>query len=212
MSTVDRRNAVDRKRSDKLKALRDAGQTRNAASVAKFFRKTKAYTHLTLDQRKQVAAEVATLVGSWPDAVLFGEVADKRVVAGVEEQAYEQVLTRYEAFLARQNATGIVAYDANDTVVERFTALMERFQIVGGAWRRFNHITAHPFFVASHTSDMIQIADVISYGLRRYYENGETDLINAMFNRFDRLGLRLVGLRHARGHTACVCLICSEPR
>lgn len=205
---------VNRKRAASLAALTATGDRRRIRQLKVLHRKTRPYAHLTLDERVAVAQNIASLVGSWDDAVLFGEVADKsiRTPFTPDEAAYEQVLTRYEAFLGRARQSGIVAYDMNESVVDRYTVLMARFQEVGGIWRRFTQIEGHPFFVASHMSDMIQVCDVVAYGLRRYCERGETDLLQRFLPRFDRVPGRLVGLRHYRGGRRCRCLICREPR
>lgn len=209
-----RHDQVSRIRAANLAAVRATRDKRGATQLGRFYRKTKPYIHLTLAEREAVAQELADLVGSWPDVVLFGEVADKTIRTPFvpEESAYEQVLTRFEAFLLRQQVPGIVAYDQNESVVDRFTTLMARFQGQGGLWRRFQQVSGHPFFVASHMSDMIQVADVVAYGLRRYCERQETDLLNRFWARFDRIPPRLVGLRHYRGGRRCNCLICREPR
>ena len=103
-----------------------------------------------------------------------------------------------------------MAYD--ETVAERVTSMTARLQEVGGLWRRLERVACHPFFVASHLSDLIQAADVVSYALRRCCENGEEDLLGRCFGRFDRIPGRLVGLRHYRGSRRCGCMICKEPR
>jgi hypothetical protein len=214
LSADARRARVARLRAAKVKALAAKGSSREAGRLRRFHTKTAAYAHLTLPQRFEVARAVADAVGAWSDAVLFGEVADKTVASpfAPDESAYEQVLTRFEAFLMRTSSQGVVAYDQNDAVAERFTSLMARFQEDGGVWRRLRHVAGHPFFVASHMSDLIQVADVVSYGMRRYCERGERDLLDRYFGRFDRIGPRLVGLRHYRGGRRCPCLICVQPR
>lgn len=214
LATAQRRDGVNRLRAATLASLRAAGQGHKATRLAADHRKSRPYIHLTLVERQAAVREIATLIGSWGDLVLFGEVVDKSVSQPftADESAFEQVLTRFEAFLLRRHSPGIVAYDANETIVERYTHLMDLFQRTGGIWRRFVQITAHPFFVGSDTSDMIQVADVVAYGLRRYCENGEWGLLQSYFSRFDRRGNRLVGLRHYRGGRHCACMICREPR
>ena len=214
-----RRLEVEKVRRAVLAAIKAAGRKPSKA-LRKKHRATAPYIHLTLPERQQLVADIADLVAGWDDAVLFGEVADKRVpqlkVDGSayeqDEAAYEQVVTRFEAWLARSEAEGVVAYDLNEAIVERFISLTARFQDVGGMWRRLDHIAGHPFFVGSHTSEMIQIADVIAYALRRCAEKGEDALLERLLPRFDWLDGDLVGLRHFRGAQVCACLICRQPR
>ena len=207
---ADRRKGVEIIRRSKLRAMPDRVRKKQAA----VFRKTAPYLHLTLRERNELAAAVCDLAASWTDAVLFGEVADKsiRQPFKADESAYEQVVTRFDAWLQRVGGEGVVAYDHSDSVIQRFLDLTARFQEVGGMWRRVRYVAGHPFFVDSKTSDMVQVADIISYGLRRYAEKRELDLFARYFHRFDRKGKQLVGLRHYRGSKRCRCLICLEPR
>lgn len=205
-----RRKGVEIVRRAKLRAMPERVRRTQAAT----YRKTAPYVHLTSRERSELAAAVCDLAASWTDAVLFGEVADKsvRTPFKADESAYEQVITRFDAWLQRVHGEGVVAYDHSDSVIQRFLDLTERFQEVGGVWRRVRFIPGHPFFVDSKTSDMVQIADVIAYGLRRYAEKRELDLFVRYFDNFDRKGKQLVGLRHYRGGRRCTCMICREPR
>lgn len=54
---------------------------------------------------------------------------------------------------------------------------------------------------------MVQIADLCSYFIRRYLENGETGLFNLIFKRADRKNGIVVGIRHFNEST-CNCTIC----
>lgn len=55
---------------------------------------------------------------------------------------------------------------------------------------------------------MIQLADLCSYSIRRYCENGEIDLLNRISPRFDRKHGNIVGVRHFSVST-CSCVLCS---
>ena len=44
---------------------------------------------------------------------------------------------------------------------------------------------------------MVQVADLVAYATRRFFDNGETDLFDRFYSRYDRTpGGLLVGLRH----------------
>ena len=96
LSRQVRHDQVSRIRAANLAAIRTTGDNRRAHQLDRFYRKTRPYIHLTLAEREAVARQLADLVGSWPDAVLFGEVADKTIRTPFvpDESAYEQVLTR----------------------------------------------------------------------------------------------------------------------
>lgn len=214
MGWQQRRDAVLRERARILQAIEASGRHKVAQEKAAFYRKTKAYVHLNHEERRAALREVASLLGSWSDATLFGEVARKNRMIGTAlvDETYQQLASRFEAFLSRCQAEGIVACDQNESAALRLTQLTDEWQRVGGRWRQLRHVAGHPFFVASHESDLVQMADLVAYSLRRYCEREETDLLQRFFGRFDRLGQRLVGLRHYRGNQPCDCMICAEPR
>jgi hypothetical protein len=58
---------------------------------------------------------------------------------------------------------------------------------------------------------MVQIADLCSYALRRFVENGETDLFKKVFTRADSVKGKTVSIRHFAGYT-CQCAICVSHR
>lgn len=203
--------AVLAERARTIRAMEAA--RRDVREIRTFHRKSAAYIHLTLNERHGLALQLAEMVAAWPTVTLFGELIKKqRATFAVDEEAFEQVVTRFQAFLERKGGVGVVAYDLNESQVARMTAGMAGFQRKGGAWRRMDRILGHPFFVGSHTSSLIQAADIVAYALRRYAERQERTLFDALFPRFDRIGRRLVGLRHYRGGGKCSCLICAQPR
>lgn len=55
---------------------------------------------------------------------------------------------------------------------------------------------------------MVQLADLCAYALRRYLENGETELFDLIFQRADRIGDVVVGVRHFTAEN-CPCRICA---
>ena len=54
---------------------------------------------------------------------------------------------------------------------------------------------------------MVQIADLCAYSLRRYLENGETQLFNLIYKRADKKDDVVVGVRHF-SKKSCTCEIC----
>jgi hypothetical protein len=217
LSRADRRTQV---RADHKKAVALAlasGQIKKAAKLKREFLRYEPYIHLTRDERFDFLRAAADLLGSWTDVTLFGESVDKTAAlrqpfrTPPDEAAFEQVVTRYEPWLARQNRLGFVVYDRNETVSNRLVALVERFRKRGTLWRSIHHLVEQPFFVESHLTPMIQLADLASYAVRRYCEKSETDLFDRVYPRFHRQGDRVVGLRHFTGRgLACSCRICLE--
>ena len=54
-----------------------------------------------------------------------------------------------------------------------------------------------------HLTSMVQMADLCAYATRRFFENGELDLFDRIFGRFDQARGRMVGIRHYVGGKAC---------
>ena len=56
---------------------------------------------------------------------------------------------------------------------------------------------------------MIQLADLGALALRRYFENGETDLLDRIKPRFDTRHGKIVGVRHFT-RPDCPCILCQQ--
>jgi len=86
---------------------------------------------------------------------------------------------------------------------------MMHFYKMGTLWTKIENIIETPLFVDSQLTSMVQAADICSYALRRYLENGEEFLFNLIFERADRRWIQVVGVRHFTD-TTCKCKICNS--
>ncbi len=218
-----RRIAVERARNAYLLSLQKSHQNKTYKQAKKNYRHTADYTHLTLTERTNLLRDVANCVSGWGFARLFAECIDKlhfdssKTARTVGEQALEQIVSRFEQYLKHtdppqgQRNFGLLVHDNNQTVAHKHTALMRHFHAQGTLWTSVERIIETPLFVDSALTSMVQIADLCSYALRRYLENGETDLFNPLFARADRVGNRVVGVRHFTV-ASCSCEICQAHR
>jgi hypothetical protein len=187
--------------------------------VRKTYRETESYIHLTYQERNDLATEIAQCVAGWGFARLFAECIDKvyfdpqRTGKDVDTQCFEQIVSRFEEYLCTiekgiaGKCYGLLIHDNNETIAKKHTQLMKEFHKRGTLWTKVTHIIETPLFVNSQLTSMIQIADVCSYSLRRYLENGEEGLFNLIFQRADRKKGLVVGVRHyTKRH--CQCAIC----
>lgn len=185
----------------------------------KIYKKTDPYVHLTHDERKSLIIKFSKIIGSWGYARLFAECVDKihfdpnRTTQSVEEQAFEQVVSRFERYLQNISTTkkrlmGMLIHDNNETLSTRLTNLMMLFHKKGTLWTRIKNIIETPLFVDSRLTSMVQAADLCSYALRRYLENNEDYLFKNLFKIADRKGNRVVGVRHFSTEE-CKCEICT---
>lgn len=218
-----RRYEVQKSRHLHLLNLQKKNNRKSYQQTKKNYQKTEPYVHLTLRQRQNFISDIANCVSDWGFARLFAECVDKlhfdpqRSPRTVDEQAFEQVVSRFEQFLqAVENPEtgrnyGLLIHDNNPTVAAKHTALMKHFRSYGTLWTRIQRIIETPLFVDSELTGLVQVADLCSYSLRRYSENNDTDLFVKIFERADRRNNVVVGVRHFTGPD-CKCRICTGHR
>lgn len=223
LSHSRRRAEVTRARTTHLLQLQKSGNRRAYRQTKKNYAQTNAYIHLTLQERQRFVEEAADCISKWGFARLFAECVDKthfdplRTRASVDEQAFEQLISRFERFLQNISAPngqgnyGLIVHDNNETVARKHTRLMRDFHQKGTLWIDIRRIIETPLFVDSRLTSMIQIADLCSYALRRFLENGETALFEKVYARADRNAGRVVGVRHFTS-SECQCSICDSHR
>lgn len=216
---ADRRFEVQKLRNSKLLDLQKKNNHKQYKQTKKNFIQTKAYIHLTLQERQSLIKEIAQTVSGWNFVRLFAECIDKVFFnpslsqLSVDEQAFEQVISRFEHYLEivsrnfNAKQFGLIAHDNNATVAKRHTNLMKKFHKTGTLWTNIRNIIETPFFVDSELTSMIQIADICSYALRRYIENDEDELLKLIHQCGDRKDGRCVGVRHF-SESSCSCEIC----
>ncbi len=210
-----------------VKAIRDAylikiGATKGikaTKTIRKDYEKSAAYTHLTMTERIELLKQLGDAVASWPDCRLFAECIDKRAFNGVEprtppvEEAFTQVVSRFHRFLEAQDPPehGLIVQDHNETNAARLTQLMRKFHADGTRWtEQIRLIVETPLFVDSQLTSIVQLADLCAYAIRRFCENGETDLFNRLLPVFHAHSGRLVGIRHYTGGNGCRCIVCQR--
>lgn len=220
-----RRYEAAKIRNAELLRLQGAGSQKRAQyrQTKKNYKKTDSYIHLSHAERKAFILELAQCVSNWGFARLFAECIDKvhfdpvRAARSVDEQAFEQVVSRFQQFLqitgghGLEKNFGLLIHDNNETVARKHTRLMRSFHRKGTLWTNVDNIIETPLFVDSELTGMVQIADLCGYALRRYLENGEEDLFDLVFQRADRRGPVVVGVRHF-SDSACCCKICCAHR
>lgn len=225
LSDAERRASVAQFRQRELLRLQRSGNSRQYRQTRKNYRHTEAYVHLTQAERLDFLRAIADTVSSWNHARLFAECVDKahHVGAGVplsvDEQAFEQIVSRFELFLENtrnrnsgEHNHGLLIHDNNATTAHRHTLLMQRFHQRGTFWTRVANIIETPLFVDSSLTSMVQLADLCGFALRRYVENGEAELFERIFRIADRNSRGIVvGVRHFTS-MQCRCRICAAHR
>ena len=210
-----RRSEVSKCRRAELFRLQKENQ-RGFKQTRKNYRKTEANVHLTKCKRRQAVSDIAKLISEWGVVRLFAECIDKvhfdPTIANttVHEQAFEQVVSRFEHYLRNsQSDYGLLIHDNNETVAKKHTELMRTFLRKGTLWTQIEHIIDTPMFVDSQLNSMAQLADLCAYSIRRYLENAEEELFDLVFHRAHRVGATTVGIRHFTS-PSCSCKICAN--
>jgi len=218
----ERRHKVEVERRSEIVRLQKGRNSKLLKLTKKNYRATEHYTHLTHSDRKRFVTKVATKVGDWGFARLFAECIDKVNFNSQDAEitpvrlAFEQVVSRFELFLNALGSPGdrrfgLIIHDNNETVAKKHTELMKRFHRDGTFFTHISNIIDTPLFVDSELTSMVQIADLCSYALRRYFENGEEELFDLIFQRADRRNDAVVGVRHFAPE-GCNCKVCVARR
>ncbi|MFA5806318.1 MAG: DUF3800 domain-containing protein [Melioribacteraceae bacterium] len=215
-----RRSKVEKIRKSVLYRLQRNPKS-NYKQTKKNYVQTENYIHLTKSERQAFIKEIANLISSWGFARIFAECIDKmfwdvrKAKQTINEQAFEQLVSRFEKYLKLLDITkdkntnyGLIVHDNNLTVERKHTDLMKIFHNSGTLWTTIDKIIETPFFVNSQLTNMVQIADLCGYSIRRYLEQGEEELFNKIFKRADTKRGIVVGVRHYSEPT-CKCIICS---
>ena len=219
LDRIQRRLHAQRERDNQLVRVAALKGPNKAQELRKAYRKTEAYIHLTLDERMNFLRELADLIGSWGNTRLFSESIDKTSFGATpptvppREEAFTHVVNRFERYLVDiggPRTVGLLAHDHDDTSADRLTQLMRHFHDSGTMWNHITRIIETPFFVDSRLTVGVQLADLCAYAIRRYCENGETDLFNRIYPRAHRVAGHAVGIRHYARGKHCTCTICSN--
>jgi hypothetical protein len=225
LTDAERRSRVSQFRQEELLRLQRSGNARQYRQTKKNYRHTDAYVHLAHGERLEFLRAVADTIAGWSHARLFAECVDKvhhvggRQALSVDEQAFEQLVSRFELFLENtrnrnsgEQNHGLLIHDNNATTAHKHTLLMQRFHRRGTFWTKVANIIETPLFVDSSLTSMVQIADLCCFALRRYVENREVDLFERVFRIADKNARGVVvGVRHYT-NMQCDCRICAAHR
>ncbi len=229
MSWTDRRAQVLAIRQQKIDAEADPAQK---VERRKKYRLTEPFIHLSRRERSTLLEQTLDLVGAHEGIRLFGEAilkAHPAIVGGQDpvRQAFEQVVTRFDAFLQRRHQwkqqrsprpsvdNGLLILDEDYSREASIQSQFQAFRQRGHPWGKLYHVIDAPFFASSGLLCGLQLVDVCSYAVRRYLDKkavvGSHEERNFLriFHRFDRDNQgKLHGLRHYVPAGTCTCHIC----
>ena len=213
LDVAERRNEVEKAIRRRSGIIGVSGNRGKIKSYRREVQSIRPYAHLTLSQRRECLTGLAHRLSDFSDVRIFAEAISKRdFVPGPHEtpyeMAFEQVLTRTQAYLSRIHDLGILISDNNSKAAPRLTRLSRKFHKTGTFYREIANIVETPLFVDSSLTSMIQIADLCAFGLRRLIENREELIWNIVEPLGDKANGICVGVRHFTGKSSCGCRIC----
>ena len=140
----------------------------------------------TLDVRHKIFAAVVNKENN--------DTADPVVLA------FEQISSRFDQYLMRQfrkkdkHQRGLMICD-KATSEETLQSATHTFIEKGHSWGSHHNFAEVPLFLDSKTSRMIQLADLIAYGVFQKYEHGNDEFFKDIEPRFDRNLGNVYGLK-----------------
>jgi len=179
----------------------------------------KKWRSVAREKRVAVYEQTLDILAHSRDARLFGAVVHKAAVSPDDpiEFAFEQLCNRFDRFLGRLHRSkdthrGLIVLDESsyETSLQR---LARDFRVNGHRWGRTHNLAEVPLFVNSRATRMIQLADLVAYALRQYYERGNSRFFDRIATRFDAEGGVVHGLVHSvPADSACNCFACRQRR
>lgn len=233
----ERRAQIARLQVAEIHRVRKLGIAKRNAQLKKVYRHISPYIHLTLEERHMLALEIAQAISKWEWAILIASCIDKSFFLTkdkpdmVNASAFSMILLQFAQFLeeaevcgmldredTHQNPIrefGLLIHDNNATVALKHTRHLRAIQETRSLGSIFERIIEMPLFVDSSLTRMIQIADLWAYSLRRYIENGETELFSILHKRkWTMIGGSRYPISRASVHhfaePSCPCLICMK--
>ncbi len=187
LSYSERRVAFLKEQDSNLRVWTINKTQKQINSKKKHYRMIFPYIHLTLEERREMIVDIATIVGGWTECRLFCDAIKKeKYRPGISrhddmyEEAFEQIVTRLETFLKkisphhkpRQKHHALLIADNHKEKDKKLTALMRDFYSDGTFWRNVNHIVETPLFVDSKLTSLVQVADDdknTNFGIMSFY-------------------------------------------
>lgn len=137
---------------------------------------------------------------SHPGNRLFAAVVKKDVITPDDpvEHAFEQLASRFDHYLGRLHKSGdtqrgIIIFDKS-TYETTIQSLATDFRTIGHQWGVLRNLSEVPLFLDSRASRLIQLADLIAYGLFQKFEHQNDEYYELMEGRFDSEGGVVHGL------------------
>ncbi len=158
-------------------------------------------------KRLEVLDDIADVIANAnePGVSLFAVAVEKSAALYGEDavlQATEQVLSRFDRFLARRNELGdqqrgLVVF-AEGRFDKRAKVWVREFRQLGTQWGLLRNLSDIPYFASVKETRLLQVADFIAHSVFMLYERRNPSLIHKFIHRFYQRDGTIHGLRHFR--------------
>jgi hypothetical protein len=139
-------------------------------------------------------------VSSHPGNRLFASVVRKSTISPEDpvEHSFEQLASRFDHYLGRlhkagDSQRGVIIFDKS-TYETTIQSLATDFRTVGHKWGVLRNLSEVPLFLDSQASRLIQLADLIAYGIFQKYEHADDQFFSILEPKFDAEGGIVHGL------------------
>ncbi|MGA3056108.1 MAG: DUF3800 domain-containing protein [Candidatus Korobacteraceae bacterium] len=175
------------------------------------------FNTLTKEQRRSLINDVYQVIRRHK-AVVFGiAIEKKRIKEDPYERAFEELVSRFDLFLARKNALANAQgqEEHRGLIVVAESSYRQQLEILGrdfrgGAtrWREVHNLADVPFFVPAANNRLLQLADFIANAIYGRYNSGYSRDFDVIATKFDKEGGRLHGMTHLCTDAECPCIAC----
>ncbi|MGP6221049.1 DUF3800 domain-containing protein [Caldiplasma sukawensis] len=177
----------------------------------------KAFKDLPSSERGQILTDLYNVFNyfCFPNLVAYATVVSANYVkrdTQVLDLAFEDMMTRFNTFLVRQHRNkhptkGLTIIDQAHE--KKYRELFDGYRVGGTKYGSVNNIVDIPYFAGRRDTRMLQLADILAYGVFQYYEHSKKDYFDVIKERFDRKnkGGSPDGLKHLT-NSDCDCYAC----
>lgn len=154
---------------------------------------------IPMDERIEAMKDCLKLVSKYK-LHIFAAVIEQGYSSGKDTitECFEQIASRFDMYLARLHSQGntqrgIALFDKSSTE-KSIQALARTFKNDGHTYGKLRNFAEVPLFLDSKSSRLIQLADLVSYAIFRYYEHNDDSFYALIKNNFDSNNERIHGI------------------
>ena len=175
------------------------------------------FNTLTKEQRRALISDTYQVIRRHKGVAFGIAIEKKRIKEDPYERAFEDLVSRFDLFLAIKNAlaTAQGQEEQRGLIVVAESSYRQQLEILGrnfrgGAtrWRQVHNLADVPFFVPAANNRLLQLADFIANAIYGRYNGGFTRDFDVIATKFDREGGRLHGITHLCVDAECQCIAC----